>query len=75
VGLLGLLGGEYRSRYGGPFAAEAGGLLAGRSGPVSFRMDARTTTEVGGDPGRPSFDREDVDDQDARTTASLDYRS
>lgn len=75
VGLLGLLGGEYRSRYGGVSAAEAGGLFSGRSGPVSFRLDARTTTEVGGDAGRPSFDREDVDDQDEETTGALDYRS
>lgn len=75
LGLLGLVGEEFRSAGGGPWSTEAGGIANGASGPVSFNVDARMFTEVGGRHGRLSFDREDVDEQTEEASGSLDYRS
>lgn len=68
-------GEEFHSAGGGPWTTEVGGLAAGNLGGASFRLDLRSYTEVGGRAGRPSFDREDVDEQNAETSGSLDYRS
>lgn len=75
IALLLMGGQEYRHSADPLGATELGGLATGRRGSISFRVDARTYAELGGEAGRPSFDRESIDDQDAETTGAADYRS
>jgi hypothetical protein len=75
ISALLLAGQEFRHDGDAVGATEAGMLAAGRKGPVSFRADARTYMEMGGDPRRPSFDREIIDDQSEEVSGSVDYRS
>lgn len=75
IGLLLLAGEEFRFQNEGLAATELGGIARGRRGPVSFHVDARTYTDVGGEPDRPSFDRESIDEQTAEVSGAFDYRS
>lgn len=56
-------------------STEAGAQLEGGKGPASFRLDARIFSETEGPSGRPSFDRESIDEQDGAVTGSVSYRS
>lgn len=75
LGLRLLAGGEYRHLEGDVWATEAGILVGGHKGPVSFGLDARLFTEATGDASRGSYDREDVDVQDDDLTGSVSYSS
>ena len=75
AGLLAIAGQEFRSEGGGPWSTELGGIASGARGPLSFQVDARMYTETAGRADRPSFDREDVDQQTGEASGALDYRS
>jgi hypothetical protein len=75
IGALLVAGEEYRYQERGLWATEAGAIASGAKGPASFRIDTRMYMEAGGDPARPSFDRESIDEQSKEVTGSIDYRS
>jgi len=75
LALLALVGEEYRFGQGSVWATEAGGIFSGRKGMASFNLDARLFAEAGGDSGRPSFDREGVDEQAGEISGSFDHRA
>lgn len=54
---------------------EAGVLADGRSGPLSFYLDARMYTELHEDPSHASYDREFVERQDREASGSIVYSS
>ena len=69
--------GGYEYRYWGEnvHAFELGLITDGRSGPVSFALDARMFSESHELPVHPSFDREAVDEQDETESGSVSYSS
>jgi len=68
-------GEEYRFSDESVWATEAGGLFYGRKGPATAHLDARVFSELGGDPSRPSYDGESIDNQEKSVTGAVDYRS
>lgn len=75
MGLQVVAGEEYRSRDAGAWTSEAGIITSGQKGPVSFGLDARLFTSIAGRATAQSFDREDIDVQDANQTGSVSYSS
>jgi len=75
ISFLPILGQEMRLDSETVSASEAGVILSGGKGLVSFSLDTRTYMEVGGNSDRPSFDHQIVDSQDGDVTGALDYRS
>ena len=66
---------EYRKTGEDVNAFEGGILATGRSGPLSFHLDARMFTELHEDVDHPSFDREFVERQDEKASGGSAYSS
>lgn len=75
IGALFLGGQEFRYNQESVGATEAGIVANGHKGPISFWADTRTFVEMSGNPSRPSFDREIIDEQSKEVSGSTDYRS
>lgn len=66
---------EYRNSGETVNAFEGGILTTGRSGPLSFLLDARMFTELHEDVDHPSYDREFVERQDEKASGGSAYSS
>lgn len=66
---------EYRYLQENVNAFDLGLAVAGSTGPVAIRLDARMFTELHDRRDHPSFDREGLDRQDEQQSGSIAYSS
>ncbi len=70
-----IAGEEFRGNAAGGWSTEGGVLLSGEKATASFALDARMYVDVDHELDDLSWDREQVDVQNANTTGLLSYKS